>query len=54
MSGRATLALGQNREYNIPDNASEPAFIARLADIVLEETEREHCDYVNLVARRNT
>lgn len=52
MSLRITHALGQAREYAIPGDASEPVLAERLAGIVLEETARERCDYVNLIARR--
>lgn len=49
LSLRVTRALGQSREYALPSDASEAALARRLAAIVIEETGREGCDYVNLV-----
>ena len=49
---RVTAALGQSREYAVPAYASETELNERLVDIVLGETAQEHCNYINLVARR--
>jgi FkbM family methyltransferase len=46
-------ALGQMREYAIPEYKSGADLSDRLAVILDEETNGERCDYVNIVASRS-
>lgn len=47
-----TCALGQTKKYAIPEYTSETNLRNRLADILNEEINGNHCNYVNIVARR--
>lgn len=52
MQLHVTRALGHAREYAIPAYQSYRDFEDRLAGILAEETNGEHCDYVNIIACR--
>jgi FkbM family methyltransferase len=47
-----TFALGQVREFPIPEYVSETDLKNRLSEILDEEMNKERCDYVNIVLRR--
>lgn len=52
MQLNVTCALGQAREYAIPEYKSWTDLEDRLAGILNEEANEERCDYVNIVVRR--
>lgn len=47
-----TCALGQDREYAIPEYSSESIAKNRLDEILNEEISKTRCNYVNIILRR--